>query len=135
MKKRFLIQPAWLDFSMFWAVIVLGISISVIVQMELVGYGPISWVAVVILLVTLLIAGLQVWRSQLIITDQLVTIRRLLPGNTLAVPPLHITAMQVGRNQIRLQTTDYGWLTLVHFGRQTALTAALESVILQNERG
>ncbi|WP_125703383.1 EbsA family protein [Lacticaseibacillus daqingensis] len=131
--KRFLIQPAWLDFIIFWALIVSGVAVAVILQMELVGYGQPAPIAVGVLLVTLALAGVQVSRSRLIIDDQRVTLRRLLPGNTLTLAPGALTAVRVHGHQLTLVTQPYGEVVVVRLGNPRPLVDALTAT-LRKER-
>nr|WP_246287409.1 EbsA family protein [Lacticaseibacillus absianus] len=124
-----MIQPAWLDFSIFWALIVSGIALAVIIQMETIGYGWPEPVALALLVITLGVAGLQVHRSTLIITDRQVTLRRLLPGNTLVLPIGSVTGVKATGHTLTVTTQAYGAITFVRLGRVEAVTQALNALI------
>lgn len=133
MKNRFYVQPGWLDFTMFWAFIMIGVSFAVVLQMELIGYGPVSWPAAALLVVVLALAALQIQRSRLVVGAGCVTLRRLLPGNSLQIAPEDVTAVAWKKQTCTLVTRSYGKITFIHFGHNDALKQALAAVL--PERG
>lgn len=118
---------------MFWAFIMIGVSLAVILQMELIGYGPVSLPAAALLLVMLALAACQVRRSHLSVSPSGVRLSRLLPGNALQLAPADITAVVWTKRTCTLQTRPYGKITFVHFGHNEALKQALAAVL--PERG
>lgn len=132
MKNRFFVQPGWLDFSMFWSLIIIGISLAIILQMEIVGYGPVSLPALG-LLVTLAVAGLQVGRSQLCLTKRGITLQRLLPANSVILQPADVLGVQWHKHSVTLATRTYGKLSVVYFGHLAQLEKALAALL--PERG
>ncbi|WP_262314647.1 EbsA family protein [Lacticaseibacillus parakribbianus] len=128
-EKRFCVQPDWLDFSIFWALIVSGVALAVIVQMEIVGYGIPHPLPTVMLVLVLVLAVAQLQRARLIVGPDRITVRRLSPANTLHFAPADLQAVTTTRNTISLTTRQYGCIKLVRLGRVAPLEAALESAL------
>ncbi len=60
-------QPAWIDFSMFWSAIVFGLSLAIILQLE---STSLSWLAVAVAGVTILVAIVQILLLRLVATPK-----------------------------------------------------------------
>lgn len=124
-RQRYFVQPAVVDCIIFWATILIGVAIAVIVQMEIIGYGPISWWALAILLVVLAVARLQLSRTRLIITPERIRFLRLIPSDNLTLAPDDITGVQASGHRLRVATRQYGVVHLVAWRNPSRLVAAL----------
>lgn len=118
---------------MFWAFIMIGVSLAVILQMELIGYGPVSLPATLLLVLVLALAVVQVRRSRLTISSGRITLRRLIPGNSLEISPADVTHVAWTKRACTLTTRSYGKITFIHLGKSGALKQALAAVL--PERG
>ncbi len=118
---------------MFWGIIAIGLSAAVVLQMELIGYGPVSLPALLLLLAMALLAGAQVWRSRLIIEPAQITVRRLMPGNTLVIRRGDLTAATWTKHGGTLKTRTYGDINFLRFGHGENLQQAVTAVL--SERG
>lgn len=124
--KRFKVQPTWVDFIIFWALIVCGVSIAVVIQMEVNGYAGVNAFAAVLLIIVLLAAGCQVWRTTLTVTAKTVTFGHVLPSNRIAMPWADVTHVTQQGHQLIFATRQYGTLTVVRLGGVAGLVAAID---------
>ncbi|WP_225047219.1 EbsA family protein [Lacticaseibacillus kribbianus] len=133
--KRFFVQPDWLDFCIFWALIVSGVALAVIIQMEVVGYGIPNLVASRLLVAVLLVAAVQVLRARLIVGAGGITVRRLSPANTLHFAAADLLGVAHTAHTVSLTTRQYGRIRLVHLGKTAKLCAALAAVQAASQDG
>jgi len=126
MSKRFAYQPSWYAFCIFWGSIITGISLAIIIQEEVLHF---SWLALLVLIVTLVIAIGQKWRYRLTFGQESLTLHKLLPSNTLTVAYATIESYSSHRHQITLQTTAYGPVSFTAFRRYRAIVAALDQQV------
>lgn len=126
-EKRFAYQPAWVDFIIFWALIVTGVAIAVILQMENQGYAGVSVLPVVVLAVFLALGALQVWRTRLRLTESTITFGRLLPASSLTMAWSDISAVHVAGHTLTFTTRQYGRLVVERLNKQAPLIAALRA--------
>ncbi|KRM72654.1 EbsA family protein [Lacticaseibacillus brantae] len=123
MSKRFAYQPSWYAFCIFWGSIITGISLAIIIQEEVLSF---SWLALIVLIVTLVIAISQKWRYRLTFDANGLTLHKFLPSNTLTITYQSIENFSVQHHQITLETSPYGPVSFTAFWRYQAIVAELE---------
>ncbi|WP_054676174.1 EbsA family protein [Lacticaseibacillus sharpeae] len=121
MRQRFSYQPAIMDAVIFWGLIIAGYGLAVTLQMET---SNVSLLAIIVALVTSLVVILQVVRYHGTISAQHLTLRRVLPSNTLTIPVKDLNISVIGKHRLLLQGTPYGDLQIGTW-RKASLIAQL----------
>ncbi|MFD1428747.1 EbsA family protein [Lacticaseibacillus mingshuiensis] len=126
-RRRFFVQPGWVDFIIFWGLITAGLCLSVILQMELVGYGWPSPIFIGLLVLVIALALVQILRTRLVIAPGRVVIDHLLPSSRTIIAPTDAT-LTVRGHQLTLVAKSCGTVRLVYLKDPAPLAAALEAV-------
>ena len=126
-------QPAWIDFSMFWSMIVIGISLATIVQLE--STKP-SLLAIGIAIVTVLVAIIQVLLHRLVVHEQGLKLVSLFKSNTLEMTWPEIEGFTFGHLTVILKTKRYGQVTFVLFGkkRKQKVVSLIQKVLKESAK-
>ena len=94
-------QPAWIDFSMFWSAIVFGLSLAIILQLE---STSLSWLAVAVAGVTILVAIVQILLLRLVATPKGLRLTSFFKSNTINLAWADIEDFTNGRLTVMLKT-------------------------------
>ncbi|WP_424320597.1 EbsA family protein [Lacticaseibacillus chiayiensis] len=108
-------QPAWIDFSMFWSAIVIGLSLAIIVQLE--STKP-SWLAIAIAAITILTAIGQILLLRLIATEKGIRLTSLFKSNTINLSWSEIEGFTSGHLTVMLKAKQYGRVSFLMFGKK-----------------
>ena len=104
-------QPAWIDFSMFWSAIVFGLSLAIILQLE---STSLSWLAVAVAGVTILVAIVQILLLRLVATPKGLRLTSFFKSNTINLAWADIEDFTNGR----LTVMQYGRVSFLMFGKK-----------------
>jgi hypothetical protein len=121
-------QPTGVDCAIFWGLILAGIGIGVIFQMEIGAYDYLYWPPMAFVAVMVIIGIVQVWRLQLVIDQDQVIIRRIFPGNNITLPINTIIGVDANKYTFIISTRSYGKIKLVRIGHLNSLLADLSTV-------
>lgn len=109
MQHRFAYQPPVQGAIIFWGLIVAFYGLAVTLAMETVSF---SWSAIIVAVLTTIVAAIQISRYQARVTDKEVRLYRVLPSNTLIIPSKDLTITIVSAHRLKLTGTPYGELEL-----------------------
>ena len=104
-------QPAWIDFSMFWSAIVFGLSF----QLE---STRLSWLAVAVAGITILVAIVQILLLRLVATPKGLRLTSFFKSNTINLAWADIEDFTNGRLTVMLKTKQYGRVSFLMFGKK-----------------
>ena len=108
-------QPTWIDFSMFWSAIVFGLSLAIILQLE---STSLSWLAVAVAGVTILVAIVQILLLRLVATPKGLRLTSFFKSNTINLAWADIEDFTNGRLTVMLKTKQYGRVSFLMFGKK-----------------
>ena len=121
-------QPTGVDCAIFWGLILTGIGVGVIFQMEIGAYDYLYWPPIALIVIMFVIAAVQVWRLQLGIDHQQVIIRRIFPSNNIKLPINTIIGVDANKYSFIIDTRSYGKIKLVRIGKLKSMLSTLSTV-------
>ncbi|WP_056968987.1 hypothetical protein [Lacticaseibacillus thailandensis] len=124
MKHQLAYQPAPVDCVIFWGLIVAGLGLTAVVQLELLGLSPIT---LAIGAVTVICALAQLWRYRISVTAHTIRLGRVLPGNSIILDTNQVTIQVQGPHTLIFNTQRYGVLTISTWRRSSVVASQLQA--------
>ncbi|OFM47204.1 hypothetical protein HMPREF2691_06630 [Lactobacillus sp. HMSC077C11] len=100
---------------MFWSAIVFGLSLAIILQLE---STSLSWLAVAVAGVTILVAIAQILLLRLVATPKGLRLTSFFKSNTINLAWADIEDFTNGRLTVMLKTKQYGRVSFLMFGKK-----------------